>query len=94
MRYEREYEMSTKDDTLSITDAVITLAVPADIFTNEGNDTVSITNSTLNGAAGTSLFLGSGNDRLELSNSTMNVAMVTGEGNDYVSIQGDRKSVV
>ena len=91
---DERHEMTAYDDILNIIDATISLVVPGDLFSNEGNDTVTISNSTLNGAVGTSLFLGSGDDQLSMKNVTLNVATLAGSGNDYVSIIGDAQSQV
>ncbi len=91
---DERHEMTQYDDILNITDATVTLVVPGDLFTNEGNDTVTIADSTLNGAAGTSLFLGSGDDNMTISNSTLSLAMLAGSGNDTVTVTGTAQSEV
>ena len=89
-----KYEMSSYDDILNITSATITLAVPGDIFTNEGNDTVFIVDSTISGENSCALYLGQGNDILSIQNSTLNTEIFAGSGSDTVSIVGNAQSYV
>ena len=83
-----KYELSAENDLLEINDATITLVVPADIFTNEGDDTAIVRNSKISGEEGTSFFLGSGNDSLTIDGSTLNIDVLTGSGDDMVTVAG------
>jgi len=86
--------MSSYDDILNITSAIITLTVPGDIFTNEGNDTVSIVDSTISGEISCALYLGQGNDILSIQNSTLNTEIFAGSGSDTISIVGNAQCFV
>ena len=89
-----KYEMSSYDDILNITSAIITLTVPGDIFTNEGNDTVFIVDSTISGENSCAFYLGQGNDILSIQNSTLNTEIFAGSGSDTISIVGNAQSHV
>ena len=89
-----KYEMSSYDDILNISSAIITLTVPGDIFTNEGNDTVFIVDSTISGENSCAFYLGQGNDILSIQNSTLNTEIFAGSGSDTISIVGNAQSYV
>ena len=83
------YELSEENDQLYINDATISLVVPGDIFTNEGDDTVTISSSSITGEEGTGFYLGSGNDSIAIDNSTIDVDTLTGSGDDLAVLSGN-----
>ena len=89
IEYSTVYELTDYDDILDISNANLTLSLPAgDIEMMKGNDTVNITDSTVNGATGVAIKLGSGNDALTIENSTIRSSIRLGTGEDYAIIGG------